>query len=70
MCLIVVLAPFVGDLGQDVVRLLVLIFGIADHHLDHWRLKLRQGSHTGSKLLKIRGILKIRNTTKDKKKVK
>lgn len=49
--LVVILSPFVGNLGQDVIRLLVLIFGIADHHLDHWWLKLRQGPNTRTKLL-------------------
>lgn len=49
--LVVVLPPFVGNLGQDVIRLLVLIFGIADHHLNHWWLKLRQGPNTRAKLL-------------------
>lgn len=49
--LIAVLAPFVGYLGQDVIRLLVLVFGIADDHLDHWWLKLRQGPNTRAKLL-------------------
>lgn len=28
------LPPFAGDLGQAVVRHLVLVFGIADHQLD------------------------------------
>lgn len=59
MSLIVVLAPFVGNLGQDVVRLLVLVFGIADHHLDYRWLKLRQGSDTRAKLLQTRGIVLI-----------
>lgn len=57
--LIVVLAPFVGNLGQDVVRLLLLVFGIADHHLDHRWLKLRQGPYTRAKLLQIRGTVFI-----------
>lgn len=59
MSLIVVLAPFVGNLGQDVVRLLVLVFGIADHHLDHRWLKLRQRPDTRAKLLQTRGTVSI-----------
>lgn len=54
--LIVVLAPSVGNLGQDVFWL--LIFGIAEHHLDHWWLKLRQGPNTRPKLLQTDGIFK------------
>lgn len=54
--LIVVLAPSVGNLGQDVFRL--LIFGIAEHHLDHRRLKLRQGPNSRPKLLQTDGIFK------------
>lgn len=38
----VALHPLADDLGQDAVRLLLLlVFGIADHHLDHRGLKLR-----------------------------
>lgn len=54
VCLIVVLDPFVGDLGQDVVRLLLLVFGIADHDLDHRRLKLRQSPDACTELLQDR----------------
>lgn len=52
----VVLAPSVGNLGQDVFRL--LIFGIAEHHLDHRWLELRQGPNTRPKLLQTEGIFK------------
>lgn len=47
LALKVALHPFADDLGQDAVRLLLLlvvlllVFGIADHHLDHRGLKLR-----------------------------
>lgn len=57
MCLKVILSPFVGNLGQDVVRLLMLVFGIADHHLDHRWLKLRQCPYTRAELLYIREIV-------------
>lgn len=46
LALEVALHPFADDLGQDAVRLLLLVlllvFGVADHHLDHRGLKLRQ----------------------------
>lgn len=51
VCLKVVLHPFVGNLGQNVVRLLMLVFGIAHHHLDDRGLQLRQGAHAGAELL-------------------
>lgn len=53
-CLKAVLDPLVGNLGQDVVRLLLLlllIFGIADHDLDHRWLQLRQSPNTRAELL-------------------
>lgn len=61
MGLVVVLTPFGADLGQDVVGLLLLVFGIADHQLDHRRLQLRQRPPTGAELLQTR--LKMDNTS-------
>lgn len=53
LVLVVVLAHLVGNLGQDVIWLLVLVlvFGIADHHLDRRGVKLRQRPNTRAKLL-------------------
>lgn len=43
MCLVVVLHPLVGDVGQDAIGLLVVEFGIADNHLYHRGLQMGQG---------------------------